>query len=507
MRPMDHKPAALGPVPWRRAAGAWLVVALGALAPRVAQAAEPEKPVVAAGDTATATPAASAVTPTVPSAPNVDSATPAVPDPSLASASAARNNDSFSGEASSDATADSFTSQDGGEAEQQHRLDLYGFADFTYTRLLIPKSSVWNRIYFPTNSFSVGNFNLYLSSNLGAGWRALGEVRFLYLPNGSTHPDSTTGDDTRTDTTVLDYAGFEEPIHWGGIRIERVWVEHEFSTLAKLQVGQFLTPYGIWNVDHGSPAVIGIRRPFAVSDELFPEHQVGLQLYGNTFFDPVEVGYHLTLSNGRTPVEYEDFDDNKAVGARLYAKTDAVGSLTVGASFYRGGYYDRSAKYVVLDHDGVTVADKQYTTISKYQELSLGADVKWQWKRLLVQGEAIVNEARFSHGTDSRPRVPAVVGPQGFQPDYRRWGAYGLIGYRTHIVQTMPYFILQYVFAPDDPIVPPVLGAQFGLNIQPTPGVVFKVEYTYTKLGPNPGSIGLGLSPLRILASQVAWAF
>ncbi|HEY1533444.1 MAG TPA: hypothetical protein VGF76_05485, partial [Polyangiaceae bacterium] len=269
---------------------------------------------------------------------------------------------------------DSFSSEDATEAEGQHRLDLYGFADMTYLRLLVPKSSVWNRFYFPTNSFAVGNFNLYMSSNLGDSWRALGEVRFMYLPNGSTTNDTTTGDINRTDTTVLDYAGFEEPIHWGGIRIERIWVEHEFSTLFKLQVGQFLTPYGIWNVDHGTPAIIGIRAPVAVADELFPAHQTGIQLYGSKFFEPLEIGYHLTLSNGRGSVEYQDFSDDKAVGGRVYLKTEAFGSLTFGTSVYRGGYYDRSAQYVLKTTDGHPVVDQQLTTTSKYQEFSLGAD-------------------------------------------------------------------------------------------------------------------------------------
>jgi hypothetical protein len=204
--------------------------------------------------------------------------------PSTAAAEAAQPAESAS---------DSFASEDTSEAEGQHRLDLYGFADVTYLRLLVPQSSVWNRFYFPTNSFAVGNFNLYLSSNLGDSWRALGEVRFMYLPNGSTTDNTKTGDINRTDTTVLDYAGFEEPIHWGAIRIERVWVEHEFSTLFKLQVGQFLTPYGIWNVDHGTPAIIGIRAPVAIGDELFPAHQTGVQLYGKL---PSDADYPLTFS-------------------------------------------------------------------------------------------------------------------------------------------------------------------------------------------------------------------
>jgi len=402
-----------------------------------------------------------------------------------------------------EAGSDSFTSEDASDSDQQHRLDLYGFADMSYIRLLIPHTSTWNRFYLPSNSFSVGNFNLYLSSNLGSTWRALGEVRFMYLPNGATTNDAA-GNAVRTDTTVLDYAGFDQPIHWGAIRIERLWVEHEFSTLFKLQAGQFLTPYGIWNVDHGSPAIIGIRPPAVVATELFPSHQTGLQLYGSKFFEPIELGYNLTLSNGRGPVEYQDFNDDKAVGGRLYIKTDALGSLTFGTTAYRGGYYDRTARYVITTKNGQPVVDQAFTTVSKYQEFSLGADLKWEWKHFLVQGEAIMNQVKFAEG--GRPRVQNLAPPNGFQSDYLRWGYYGLVGYRTPFIQTMPYAMVQYIYSPDDPLVPPILAGQFGLNIRPTPAVVLKTELTITHFG-GAGSTGLGLSPLRIWASQVAWAF
>ena len=391
--------------------------------------------------------------------------------------------------------------EDSSDSDTQRKLDLYGFADFTYQRLLIDKDNIWNRTYPSVNSFAVGNFNLYLSSNLGDSWRALAEVRFMYLPNGATKHDAA-GNSVRTDTTVLDYAGFEEPIRWGGIRIARIYVEHEFNGLLKLQVGQFLTPYGIWNVDHGSPTIIGIKKPFVVSNQLFPEQQVGLQLYGSYFFDPLEIGYHLTLSNGRGPVEYEDFDNDKALGGRLYLKTEALGTLTIGGSIYRGGYYDRSAKYVVKD-GGATV-DQEYATIAKYQELSLGADLKWEYKSWLVQGEAIMNQAKFDE--NGRPRVTVLKPPQGFQADYQRWGAYGLIGYRLPIVPLMPYVIVQHAYSPDSPSTPPATAYEVGVNYRPTAAVVVKLEYTDWHFS-APGSAGFGSYPLRILASQVAWAF
>ncbi len=495
-----------------RAIGLSLAVSISSLVARpllaadatTSASADSTAPSTAAEHAATAPTAAPEVTPAaaVASPSNVGATT------ADAKAADAKSADAFAASTNEDASAgssDSFTSEEPVEAEQQHRIDLYGFADMTYTRLLVPSSNPWTRTYFPTNSFAVGNFNLYLSSNLGDNWRALGEVRFLYLPNGATSVDPTSGNVTRTDTTVLDYAGFEEPIRWGGIIIERVWVEHQFSNLFTLQAGQFLTPYGIWNVDHGTPAIIGIRAPFAVANELFPAHQTGLQLYGNTFVDPFEIGYHLTLSNGRGPVEYEDFNDDKAVGGRLYLKTDAFGSLTAGMSAYYGGYYDRSAKYVTTNVNGQTGVDQQYTTIAKYRELSLGWDVKWQFKqRLLVQGELIVNQTKYEEG--GRPQVTVVAPPLGFQPDYRRWGVYGLVGYRTPFLQIMPYGMVQYVYAPDNPQIPPVTGYQFGLNEHPTPAVSLKLELSLAHFS-GVGSTGLGRYPLRVLATQVAWAF
>src|SRR6478736_1642978 len=459
-------------------------------------------PTPAAPTPAGAAPAAPAVEPgaDMGAPPTAPAAAPvAAPGPTAESADAAAEG-KF--DAAPGPVTDSFaTDESSSDSDTQRKLDLYGFADFTYQRLLVDKDNIWNRTYPSVNSFAVGNFNVYFSSNLGDSWRALAEVRFMYLPNGATKPDAA-GNSVRTDTTVLDYAGFEEPIRWGGIRIERIYVEHEFNGLLKLQVGQFLTPYGIWNVDHGSPTIIGIKKPFVVSNQLFPEQQVGLQLYGSYFLDPVEIGYHLTLSNGRGPVEYEDFDNDKAFGGRLYLKTDAIGSLTIGGSIYRGGYYDRSAKYVVKN--GGSTVDQEYTTVSKYQELSLGADLKWEYKSWLVQGKAIMNEANFDN--NRRPRSTTLKPPAGFQTNYQRWDAYGLVGYRLPIVPLIPYVMVQHAFSPDAPCTPPATAFEVGVNYRPTAAVVVKLEYTDWHFS-APGSAGFGSYPLRILATQVAWAF
>jgi hypothetical protein len=133
-----------------------------------------------------------------------DEAAPAPPlaaGPATAASSASAANSANSGTATAGlaseeavglANSDNFSNDGAVESEQQHRrvlrlrrLDLHPIAD--------PESNPRNRIQFPSDSFAVGSFNVYLGANLGDNWRALGEVRFMYLPNGATTTDTATG--------------------------------------------------------------------------------------------------------------------------------------------------------------------------------------------------------------------------------------------------------------------------------------------------------------------------
>ena len=92
-------------------------------------------------------------------------------------------------------------------------------------------------------------------------------------------------------------------------RLYLEWTLHRFVTV---RGGQFLTPFGIWNVDHGSPVYIPVQRPYIVNSNssYFPERQTGLELLGRwDISNRSSLGYHLTLSNGGGSVsEYRDFD-------------------------------------------------------------------------------------------------------------------------------------------------------------------------------------------------------
>src|SRR5262249_49126364 len=150
---------------------------------------------------------------------------------------------------------------------------------------------------------------------ISARLRALGEVRFAYMPNGSPDPNAPLG---RVSTEAADPIDAYRIQRWGAIIIERLQIDCDLFPGITLRGGQFLTPYGIWNVDHGTPTLIGIRRPYIIGEALFPERQVGLELIGRYFLSELSVEYHLTLSNGRGPIsETRELDSNKAVGGRL----------------------------------------------------------------------------------------------------------------------------------------------------------------------------------------------
>ena len=386
----------------------------------------------------------------------------------------------------------------GGEATSDvYKLDIYGFVDFTYHHRLADFS-----FNAPYNSFAVGNFNLYLSSDLGDDWRSLAEVRFTYLPHGNQTADAT-GTFTRTDTTVADYTDLGRPLRWGGVVIERAWLEYTAHPLLTVRGGHWLTPYGIWNVDHGSPVIIGVRRPFIVGESLFPASQTGLELYGTQGFDAFQLGYHLTLSNGRGPLDrYQDLNANKAIGGRLFGRLDSsLGTVTLGLSAYRGDYTDRSQAFVV-DAEGTFSAD--FPRTADYDELSYAADLKWEYSGFWLQSEAIVNEVAFEDGY--RPQVLfATEGPPGYAPDFRRLGVYGLTGYRFDFIGLMPFTGAEYYQVGGDTFIPEAAAFFLGLNARPTARVVLKVQYTYSW---NPDAAeDPEDSHYNAIDSQVAWSF
>jgi hypothetical protein len=444
------------------------------------------------GAAAFASPAAHAqdAAPPAPATPAEDAAPPPAAPPPAAPPPAAAAPDAAPPPASVDLATLGLRDESQTASENEHPLQLYGFADFTYYVPLFPKDSFLAAQIPENQQFVMGNFNLYLAKQISERLRALGEVRFMYLPNGQI-----TGDGYLS-TQVDDPADLYRPVRWGGIAIERLHVEYDLLPNLTIRAGQFLTPYGIWNVDHGTPTIISIRRPYVIGEALFPERQTGLELIGRNYISELAVEYHLTLSNGRGPVDAtRDLDTNKAVGARLLFEWRHELDLKVGFSFYRGRYTNATP----LSFDLMT-GKSTSTILEQYDEQAFGADVSLDAGGLVVRSELVDSDHRYVDGGRG--------GGPTFTPDNRRWGAYGLVGYRLPY-GLLPYFLAQYYKWPETPgnvLNPSVQAYQGGLNYRLHPSVILKAEFTYGTLASSPVSI-VRDTPLKVLETQVTWVF
>ena len=404
--------------------------------------------------------------------------------------------DSFS---STDASSNTFVGEEG------PKLEIYGFADFSYLHLLGNKDNILKQYVAPYPSFYVGHLNLYLASTLGENWRSLAEVRFTYSPLGDEDKQASDGSFLVQDTNAVDYAELQRTFSWGGIQIERAWVEYQPFDFLSIRGGQWLTPYGYWNDDHGSPTIIAVHKPFPIGDAFFPEHQTGLIALGKYFVGNTAIGYAATLSNGRGPYDViRDLDNNKAVGGRLYVETSAFGNLTVGVDAYRGRYTASTKRYRVDTSGADPVAVIYRTTDVAYDELRLGADVRWLYKGLHVQGEVMTNEARYDERY--RPRTVGFDPKPTFAADYRRIGGYLLVGYRTKFFNLMPYVTGEHSSYTNSDLAPPTWAWSAGVNLRPTPNVVLKAELAIATFD-GVGSTGLGKDDLPYFGTQAAWAF
>jgi len=392
-----------------------------------------------------------------------------------------------------------------GEPPFDASFRLSGFADFAFMGVLVPTDSPWRGSYERYPAFSVGNFNLYLNKNITAALRMFGEVRLTLLPNGSATADTNLATGAYASTLVRDYADGRNQLRWSGISIERVYLEWTLHRLLTLRVGIFLTPYGIWNVDHGSPTIITASRPFIIGQQLFPTRQTGIEALGQLDLSAHNsLGYHFTVSNGVGAVsDYRDFDANKALGGRAYWRYDGFGELLVGGSVFYGT--DSSAiEKPSIASDGKHVAyDRQYT--AKSDLLSLAADVQWKYKGLHVQSELISQQRRY----DERARVGTInpfIGEFLAPMDRLSLGAYALVGYRFDWFGVMPYALWQFLDTGELFTSGRLTLQSFivGLNVRPIDALVFKVELTEVHF---PFGFFATEDPLRIVQAQIACAF
>jgi hypothetical protein len=377
-------------------------------------------------------------------------------------------------------SADALAAASGSDADAyQDKLVLYGFMDMGFQKLWLGPHAIANVIAESTaTTFVLGNVNLYVDAHPLEQWRALAEVRLTTYPNGEFTLGPPGTPVTRTSTRVQDTNSASGPwaaLNWGGIVLERAQIEWSAAEWFKVVSGYWFTPYGIWNIDHGSPTLIGLNEPQFVVFETFPARQLGVDITGVFHATPWDIEYHAYVSNGRTPGQ-QDLTNDKMIGGRLVLRTSEPFDLAVGGS----GFYGRMSDtpLVFTSYAPITATREE---VMAMKEVGLSADVSADLGPLRVRSEFVWNERRYDEG--KRPRTTSG----GFAADRRTWSAYGLVAYQLPWAGLEPYAYLEYNRGLSLGSAEPRTGdfsqvvtmSSVGLNIHFTPATQLKMQYAH----------------------------
>jgi hypothetical protein len=318
-------------------------------------------------------------------------------------------------------------------------LQIQGFADVNF-RASNQKGA--------TNSFALGQLDLFLTSRLSDKFSVLGE---LIMEAG---PDNT----------------FSFEIH-------RLLLRYTPNDYFNFSAGRYHTAIGYYNTayHHGSWFQTAANRPFIFAFEskggILPLHNVGLSVTGRIPSAPFGLRYVAELGNGRasrSPLDRTvqtstDENNGKAFNLGIFARPKTLPGFQTGFSIYQDN----------LTPNGTP----------KVRQTIMAAHLVYQ-NRLYE----LLNEAVFvRHTLNNR-----VFQTPGFYTQVsRRFG------------NARPYFRYQYVNVPnDDPIYPDVRrrnGPSLGLRYDINDFAAFKAQYDRTQRR--------RLSTLDELILQLAFTF
>jgi hypothetical protein len=349
--------------------------------------------------------------------------------------------------------------------EQEAQLRVYGFADVGLQRIWTDKELAVLEGQTNELTFVLGNVNLYFDAHPWKDWRFLTELRFgLFPDDGVPRPAGSVSFDPAIRTTISDPTGSSGGftiLKWAGVYPQRAHIDWTPSDLFNLRVGLFLTPYGIWNVDHGTPTRIMASEPLISAAQLVPNQLLGVETFGTTPALPWTVGYHLHVSNGRT-VGQVDLTDNKALGGRVFASTRDPFPIKLGVSGYWGSSED-------AEH---TVTGSRSTKFA-FTEYSVAGDLSLDIGALRIRSELVVNWTIYKDGERQE-----LLGLK--MADTMRLGTYIVFAYRLPWLGLEPLAMLEWLRYPIPralPVGEGVLMGSVGLNAYFTPATMLRTQF------------------------------
>ncbi|HTB71996.1 MAG TPA: hypothetical protein VK762_02070 [Polyangiaceae bacterium] len=412
-------------------------------------------------------------------------------------------------------------------------LSFWGFSDLSFGGMDFDNDHALYKVQTPSKlTFFSSGINLYAKSEMTRTLSALVETRLTYSPNGyasdwpaQINVGSTTiqsqGSLTRVDTTTRGpYSQLE--YRQDGLLIERAYMEWKPTDWFGARVGRFLTPFGIWNEDHGSPVLIGVDYPQFMNFNIVPIWQLGAEVFGSVeLTDDLRAEYALTVANSRGPEdEYKDLTNMKAIGARVKLVYNPEPLLfRIGGYAYYNHYRDTQDNIQIQLTPALTLDPAyspsfgSYTTVnSAYDETVITGDAEIRIRRLRIIAEFARQTVIYEMPTqvDSQDKLLKGVpfNTTIYDPSHYGLGGYVMAAYEIPFhtapldFTVMPYAGYDYV-APSTTV--PVrnnVQIRGGLNVKPSPYVTLKVEVS--RLLPENKSIA---SAATAVMSQIAFSF
>ena len=351
-------------------------------------------------------------------------------------------------------------------AAKEQPFRIYGWMDAGVNKAWIGPQNFLG-IILPTRAtnFAVGNINVYLDFQPSERWSSLVELRFTNLPDGTGNVNTVPP--SLTSTSAFDYGNAIPwaPVKLGGLILERAYIQYRQSDLFQLRIGQFLTPFGIWNVDHGTPTLIALALPVFLIQALFPPSQIGVEAVGNTHVGDWDLGYMAYVSNGRTPFQVDTTND-KMLGGRIYGRTSHPWRLQVGLSGLTGRYSDTRTTVT-------SFAPLAYTDVElvAYREVDLGADLSLDIGPLRVRSELSRGQYVYDKGKRGAAGPPGAMTANNVELDW-----YLLAAYRLPWLNLEPYLYYEY-FQWQTPLGAGYMALSGGLNVYFTPSAQLRFQY------------------------------
>lgn len=244
--------------------------------------------------------------------------------------------------------------------EQMLTIKGFGNIDARYLDKHIGESTNQGSAFF-----SMGEFDLFITSQLSNRISILGETVFEFESTGEVTPD-----------------------------VERVLIHYDVNSLLKIDVGKFHTPIGYWNrlYHHGVWLQTTVERPEILKFEdqggPLPAHNAGIQLSGSAMLEGFDLNYFFTVSNGRgidttNQQNAADINDKKAFCFQLEAVPH---SIVEGLRFGPTVYYD------VIPED-----ETNPNRENEIRELIYGGHIVYSFKNVELLMEAFeINHDEFS---------------------------------------------------------------------------------------------------------------